>query len=51
MVGVLNNMLGFLIYLFVTSLWLDPKIAVTLMYPIGAVTAQFGHDKYSLAYN
>ncbi|WP_341743791.1 GtrA family protein [Azonexus hydrophilus] len=49
-VGVLNNLLGYLIYLLVTWLWLDPKMAVTLMYPIGAVTAYFGHAKYSFAY-
>jgi putative flippase GtrA len=49
-VGVLNNMLGYLIYLLVTWLWLDPKLAVTLMYPIGAVTAYFGHARYSFAY-
>lgn len=50
-VGVLNNLLGYLIYLLVTWFWLDPKIAVTLMYPIGAVTAYFGHAKYSFAYS
>lgn len=50
-VGVLNNLLGYLIYLLVTWLWLDPKVAVTLMYPIGAVTAYFGHVKYSFAYS
>lgn len=50
-VGVLNNLLGYLIYLLVTWLWLDPKIAVTLMYPIGAVTAYFGHARYSFAYS
>lgn len=49
-VGVLNNLLGYLIYLLVTWLWLDPKMAVTLMYPIGAVTAYFGHARYSFAY-
>jgi putative flippase GtrA len=49
-VGVLNNLLGYLIYLLVTWLWLDPKVAVTLMYPIAAVTAYFGHAKYSFAY-
>lgn len=49
-VGVLNNLLGYLIYLVVTWLWLDPKVAVTLMYPIGAVTAYFGHAKYSFAF-
>ncbi|WP_076998634.1 GtrA family protein [Variovorax sp. KK3] len=50
-VGVLNNLLGYLIYLLVTWLWLDPKVAVTLMYPIGAVTAYFGHARYSFAYS
>ncbi|MBM3273358.1 GtrA family protein [Candidatus Kaiserbacteria bacterium] len=50
-VGVLNNLLGYLIYLVVTWLWLDPKMAVTLMYPIGAATAYFGHARYSFAYS
>ena len=49
-VGVLNNLLGYLIYLLITWLWLDPKVAVTLMYPIGAVTAYFGHARYSFRY-
>lgn len=50
-VGLLNNLLGYLVYLLVTWRWLDPKVAVTLMYPIGAVTAYFGHAKYSFAYS
>lgn len=50
-VGVLNNLLGYLIYLLVTWLWLDPKVAVTLLYPVGALTAYFGHAKYSFAYS
>ena len=50
-VGVLNNFLGYLIYLLVTWFWLDPKVALTLMYPIGAVTAYFGHARYSFAYS
>lgn len=50
-VGVLNNLLGYLIYLLVTWLWLDPKVAITLLYPVGAVTAYFGHAKYSFAYS
>lgn len=49
-VGVVNNLLGYLIYLLVTWFWLDAKIAVTLMYPIGVVTAYFGHARYSFAY-
>jgi putative flippase GtrA len=50
-VGVLNNFLGYLIYLLITWLWFDPKVAVALMYPIGAVTAYFGHARYSFAYS
>jgi putative flippase GtrA len=50
-IGVLNNLLGYLIYLVLTGLWFDPKVAVTLMYPIGAATAYFGHAKYSFVYS
>lgn len=49
-VGVLNNLLGYLIYLAVTWLGLDPKLAVSMLYPIGALTAYFGHARYSFAY-
>ena len=50
-VGILNNLLGYLIYLLITWLWLEPKMAVTLMYPIGALTAYFGHARYSFAFS
>jgi len=48
-VGVLNNLFGYLIYLLVTFIWLDPKVAITIFYPLGAITAYFGHSKYSFA--
>jgi putative flippase GtrA len=49
-VGVLNNLLGYMIYLVLTWLWLDPKLAVTLLYPIGALTGYFGHARYAFGY-
>lgn len=49
-VGVLNNLLGYLIYLLITLFGVDPKIVVTILYPVGAVTAYFGHSKYSFTY-
>jgi len=49
-VGVLNNLLGYLIYLLITFYWLDPKVAITLLYPVGAATAYFGHSKYAFSY-
>lgn len=49
-VGVANNFLGYLIYLGITWLGVDPKLAVTIMYPIGALIAYFSHAKYSFSY-
>lgn len=49
-VGVFNNLLGYLIYLAVTWLGLEPKLAVTILYPIAALTAYFGHARYSFAH-
>lgn len=49
-VGALNNLLGYLIYLLVTFYWLDPMVAITLLYPVGVATAYFGHSKYSFEY-
>ena len=49
-VGVLNNLAGYLIYLGVTWLGVEPKLAVTLMYPVGALTAYLGHARYAFTY-
>lgn len=49
-VGVLNNLRGYLIYLVLTWLWLEPKTAVTIMYPVSAAMAYFGHARYSFSY-
>lgn len=49
-VGLLNNLLGYLFYLFITFFWLDPKVVITIFYPLGAVTTYFGHLKYSFSY-
>jgi putative flippase GtrA len=48
-VGVLNNLLGYLIYLLMTYFWLDPKVAISILYPVAVTTAYFGHAKYSFS--
>ena len=48
--GVLNNLLGYGIYLLVTFFWLEPMIAISLLYPVGAITGYFGHSKYAFTY-
>ncbi|WP_339640882.1 GtrA family protein [uncultured Porticoccus sp.] len=50
-VGSLNNLRGYLTYLLLTWLWLDPKVAVSLMYPVGAAIAYLGHARYTFSYN
>ena len=50
-VGIFNNLLGYLLYILLTWLWIDPKMAITLLYPIGAITSYFGHAKYAFSYN
>jgi len=49
-VGLLTNLAGYLIYLVVTWAWLEPKLAVTLLYPVGVIAGYFGHARYSFAY-
>jgi len=49
--GILNNLLSYLIYLVLTLFWLDPKVALTIMYPIAAAIGYFGHSKYTFTYN
>lgn len=49
-VGLLNNLLGYLIYLLMTSFGMDPKLAVTILYPITTTIGYFVHSKYSFAY-
>lgn len=48
-VGILNNLLGYLIYLLITMFGVDPKIVITMLYPVGATTAYFGHSRYSFS--
>ena len=50
-VGAVSNLIGYLIYLLLTWLWLDPKVAVTLLYPIAAFIGYFSHRKYSFAFS
>lgn len=50
-VGVITNLLGYLVYLFVTWLGVDPKVTVGVLYPIAATIGYFGHSKYSFSHD
>lgn len=49
-VGIANNLVGYLLYLGVTWSGVDPKLTVTLMYPVGALIGYFSHARYSFSY-
>ena len=49
-VGLLTNLAGYAIYLLLTWSWLEPKVAVTVLYPVGVIAGYFGHARYSFAY-
>ena len=50
LVGVISNILGYLIYLLITFLGLKPELAITFLYPIGAVIGYYGNKNYTFTY-
>lgn len=50
-VGTLNNLLGYVVYLLLTYFWLEPKVAVSILYPVGVLVAYVSHAKYSFAHH
>lgn len=49
-IGVLNNLLSYFIYILLTWCWFDPKVVITIMYPIAAAIGYVGHRKYTFTY-
>ncbi len=50
-IGALNNLIGYCLYLMLTFFWLEPKVAISIFYPIGATISYFMHRKYSFSYH
>ena len=50
-VGLTLNLTGYLLYLLVTWLGLEPKLAVTFFYPIGVLYGYFAHKNLSFRHN
>lgn len=49
LVGIVSNLAGYLIYIGVTWFGVEPKIAVSLLYPVAVLVAYFGHVRYTFA--
>ncbi len=49
-VGVANNVIGYLMYLVITHLGAAPKLAMTVLYGVGAFMGFVGNKKYTFAH-
>ena len=49
-VGTVINSLGFLPYLFLTSMGFTPKITMTVLYGIGVIIGFYSHKKFTFSY-
>ena len=47
LVGLFSNLAGYCVYLLLTYLWPSPKLVMTALYTVGAVTAFFGNRRYT----
>lgn len=46
-VGVAHNLAGYLVYLLITYLGVDPKIAVTILYPLGTLISYLANKRWT----
>jgi hypothetical protein len=49
-VGIVNNLAGYLVYLFVTYFGAMPKIIITLLYGVDATIVYFGNRNFTLSH-
>jgi putative flippase GtrA len=49
-VGVASNLVGYVVYLLVTWLGVEPKIAMSFLYLLGAIASFFGNRQWTFAH-
>ena len=49
-VGIACNVIGYLLYLMFTYLGMLPKLAMTVLYGVGAITGFVGQRRYAFSY-
>ena len=50
-IGLVSNILGYMIYLLLTYLGATPKITMTVLYIVGAAIGFYGNHKLTFEYN
>ena len=51
LVGIISNSLGYLLFLLITYWGVEPKIAMTLLYAVGATIGFFGNRQWAFAHS
>jgi len=51
LVGMSTNLLGYVFYVILTFFGMRPEIAVSLLYPIGAIFGYYGNQKFTFKYS
>ncbi len=49
-VGVASNLAGYLVYLMLTFFYVGPKLAMTIVYLVGALVSFIGNHRWTFAY-
>lgn len=50
LVGLANNLVGYLVYLLITSLGMEPKTAMSILYGVGAAISFIANRKFTFAH-
>jgi putative flippase GtrA len=50
LVGIASNVAGYMLYLLITHFGIQPKIAISFLYPIGAFIGFWGNRKLTFAH-
>lgn len=49
-VGILSNLIGYLVYLLLTYIGATPKLTMSILYGVGAAIGYFGHKNMTFAH-
>ena len=49
LVGIIGNLIGYFTYILFTFLGLTPVLAITLLYPVGAIFGYYGNKEYTFS--
>jgi putative flippase GtrA len=49
-IGLINNFLGYVLYIFITNFWEAPKLVMSLLYFTGVVANYFANQRFTFSH-